>query len=288
MKARYWLERAKKEGFALGAFNAGSLESLKAIVAAAKNLASPVIIEASPGEIDYFGLTEMTAAVRAFEKHYQVPIILNLDHAVSFQSCQKALENGFDYIHFDGSKLPLGENTALTKVVVFQAHEKGILVEGEVDAIGGKSADRRGQLANSEQRMAKSTDPEKAKKFVEETGVDVFAAFVGNVHGLYGGEKRIDLNLLKEISQKLPATFLSLHGGSGVPADEIKEAMGLGVVKVNVNSELRVAFHDSLKRVINGPEGDEVAIYKMMPEAVAAVQKVVEEKIRLFGSAGKI
>ena len=289
MKAFKWLEKAKKEKFAIGAFNAASIETLKAIVGAAKKLFSPVIVEASHGEVEFFGLHELVATVRALEKDSRVPIILNLDHAGSYISCHAAIEAGFDYIHFDGSALPLEKNIEIARMVVDEAHRRNIPVEGEMDFIGGKSADLRQAVVGSFQQPALYTNPDRATQFVKETGVDTLAAFVGNVHGLYGGEKRIDLDLLSRIEHGLPGKFFSLHGGSGIPSDQVKEAIQLGIVKVNVNSELRVAFRDTLKATLE-EEGrnDEVAIYKIMPAAIEAVQKIVEEKIKLFGSAGRL
>lgn len=288
MKAKIWFERTQKEKFALGAFNAGSSETLKAIVAAAKKLSSPVMIEASPREVEFWGLRELAAEVRALEKDTGVPLVLNLDHAGSFAACHEAIEAGFDYIHFDGSKLAYEENVEIAKLVVAEAHARGVLVEGEMDHIEGASEDERWQSAISHQLSVKYTDPQKAAQFVEETGVDTFASFVGNVHGLYAGEKRIDLSLLGKIAGSLPGKFLSLHGGSGVPEDQVRQAIKLGVVKINVNTELRVAFHDALKQTLAGPKRGEVAVYKMMLPSIEAVQRTVEAKIFLFGSAGKI
>lgn len=287
-KAFEWFRKAKEEKFALGAFNAGNIETLKAIVGAAKKLSSPVIIEASPGEIEYFGMREMAWTVRALEVDYKIPIILNLDHAVTYESCYQALELGFDSIHFDGGKMEYSENVRIAKMLVIEAHKRSILVEGEIDHIGGSSADHREVLATDFQSTTPYSDPEKAKKFMEETGVDTFAAFAGNVHGLYQGEKHIDLDLLKKIGGALPGKFLSLHGGSGISGEQIHQAIELGVVKINVNSELRVAFYDTVKKTLNDPSFHETAIYEMMPSAIEAVEEVVCEKILLFGSAGKI
>lgn len=288
MKAFEWLKRAQMEKFALGAFNAGNIETLKAIVAAAKKLSSPVIIEASPGEIEYFGMREMVGTVRALEVDYKIPIILNLDHAVTYESCYQALELGFDSIHFDGGKMEYGENVRIARLLVKAAHERSVLVEGEIDHIGGSSADHRQVLATDFQSSTPYSDPERAKKFVEETGVDTFASFVGNVHGMYQGNKHIDLELLKKIGEALPGKFLSLHGGSGISGQQIHEAIERGVVKINVNSELRLAFYDTVKKTLDDPKFHETAIYKMMPSAIEAVEEVVCEKILLFGSAGKI
>ena len=299
-KARFWFERAQREKFAIGAFNAASIETLKAIVGAAKNLKSPVMIEASQGEVGYFGARELVGVVRAMEQSYGVPILLNLDHAPDFESCKAAIDFGFDYVHLDGSKLPIEENVRQTKQLVEYAHAREVMVEGEIDNInvmGASSADHRHESADAVRDQKFYTDPEKAAEFVAETGVDTFASFVGNVHGLYLGKKDIDLGLLKEIRGKLKETYLSLHGGSGIPEIQVREAVQNGIVKVNVNSELRVAFVDKLYEILveanpasaqGSGEEKEIAIYKLMPEAIEAMQRIVEEKIKVFGSAGKI
>ena len=292
MKASEWLKRAKKEKFAIGAFNAASIETLKAVVSAAKKLRSPVIIEASYSEVEFIGMRELTATVRALERDTGVPILLNLDHAPTLVSCQNAINSGFDLVHFDGSKLPYEKNLEIAKIVTGIAHEKGILVEGEIDninALGASSSDHRHTNIETVRDEKLYTDPKLAASFVKETKVDIFASFIGNVHGLYSEAKTLQMDLLLKIAEGLPDTFLSLHGGSGIPAEQIKEAITIGIVKINVNSELRVAFRDALKKTLEEePMKDEVAIYKIMPEAIAAMQRIVEEKILLFGSAGKI
>lgn len=291
MKARDWLKKAKLEKFAIGAFNAASIETLKAVVSAAKKLRSPVIIEASHSEVEFFGMRELAAMAEALEKDTAVPILLNLDHAPTLVSCQNAINSGFDLVHFDGSKLPYEKNLEIAKMVTEEAHGKGIIVEGEIDninALGASSSDHRRINIETVRDPKLYTDPERAARFVKEAGVDIFASFIGNVHGLYSQAKTLRLDRLQEIVAALPETFLSLHGGSGIPAEQIKEAITMGIVKINVNSELRVAFRDTLKITLAEESlTDEVAIYKIMPSAIAAMQRIVEEKILLFGSAGK-
>jgi fructose-bisphosphate aldolase class II len=163
---------------------------------------------------------------------------------------------------------------------VVEAHQKGILVEGEMESIPGESVPHEGNLDLSQQY----TDPAKAVDFVARTGVDILAVFIGNLHGTYQQEK-IDVEHLGKIAEKLPC-FLSLHGGSGITDEEIQRAIKVGkIVKININTELRIVYRQTLENVLKGSE--EVAIYKIMPPVIAAVQKRVEEKIRLFGSEGK-
>lgn len=284
-KAKTIFDRAGREGFAIGAFNAANLETIKAIVGGAKKLGSPVMIETSDGEVNYIGKKQLVALVRAFEQETGVPILLNLDHAPTKESVLAAIDAGFDYVHFDGSKLPYDENVRITKELADVAHEKGILIEGEMDAITGSSDDHTTEQVKGYQVSRLYTDPEKAKAFVASTGIDTFASFVGNAHGLYKGEKRIDVGRLSAIRKSLPATHLSLHGGSGIPDEDIREAIKLGIVKINVNSELRMMYRKALEEALVAL--DAIAIYRLMPPVIQAVQKVVEEKIKLFGSAGK-
>lgn len=284
--AKTWFERARQRGFAIGAFNAANLETIKAIVGAGLSQKSPVMIEASDGEVNFIGKKQLVVLVRSFEQETGIPIVLNLDHAPTKDSVLEAIEVGFDYVHFDGSKLPYEENVRLTRELANVAHAKGILIEGEIDAIAGSSADHTADQVTNYQDTRLFTDPNKARAFVEATGVDTFASFIGNAHGLYQGEKHIDIERLRAISQELPTTFLSLHGGSGIPENNIQQAIQNGVVKINVNSELRIAYKETLREVLIS--SDEIAIYKFMPPVIAAVQKIIEQKIQLFGSAGKV
>lgn len=284
--ARQWLEKAKKEKFAIGAFNVGNLETFKAIAQAASNKKSPVIIESSAGETAFMGADNIVDIARNFEWDYKIPILVNLDHSPTFEDCQRAIEQGYDLIHFDGSKLPLEENLEILKRVVELAHSKGLTVEGEMDHITGSSEVHSGS-ATEEAAKGKFTDPEAAKKFVEESGIDVFASFFGNVHGVFsGGDENLHLDILEKIVALLPDIFLSLHGGSGIPDEQVAEAIKVGISKVNINTEMRQAFREALEKTLKD-EPEEYAPYKYEANSVEAVQKVVEHEIDVFGSAGK-
>ncbi|OGY29891.1 MAG: hypothetical protein A3F35_00430 [Candidatus Woykebacteria bacterium RIFCSPHIGHO2_12_FULL_45_10] len=285
MNARDWFERARKEKFAIGAFNVGNLETLEAIVAAARAKKAPVISEASPGESSFMGYANLVDLVQNYRDE-GVVVILNLDHATEFEKVKIAFEAGFDYLHFDGGELPFEENVRIAKQIVDMAHPKGIMVEGEVDHITGSSALHTSEKVETEQAKGNYSDPAKAAEFVERTGVDTYASFIGNSHGLYANEKRLDLDRLKEIKQAIPNTFLSLHGGSGVNHDDIRAAVEIGINKINVNTEMRNTYRKELEAEL--AKTDEVAMYKLYPEIMEEVQKVVEEKIDLFGSAGKL
>ena len=279
------LTRAKNEGYALGAFNSGNMEVLKAIARASFNQQAPLILETSAGEIEYLGMKNFLSLVENYRQENNLQILTNLDHGPGLEECQNAIENGYNLIHFDGSALPYEENVKITKILVEQAHEKGLLVEAEMDRIMGES---KAHLETPESIQAQSsyTDPEKAAAFVAATGCDILAVFIGNLHGVYQQEPRLDLERLGLIAEKVPC-FLSLHGGSGLFAEDVQKAIQIGrIVKINVNTELRLAYRSTLENVLRG--SDEVALYKIMPPVIAAVQKVVEEKIQLFGSQGKL
>lgn len=287
MIVRDWLKKAKEEKFAIGAFNVGSLETFKAIVKAAKNKKSPVIIESSPNETKWLEAENVVDIAKNFSKEYGIPILVNLDHAESLEECQIGIEAGYDLIHFDGGKLLFEQNLEIVKKVVELAHGKNLTVEGEINHIQGSSELHSGSAA-LEANKGKFTDPERAKEFVEKSGVDIFAAFFGNVHGVFsGGEENLDLELLQKIAESIPETFLSLHGGSGIPDEQVKRAISLGIVKVNVNTEIREAFRKTLEIALKD-HPDELALYKVEPPVIEAVQKVVEHKIDIFGSGNKI
>lgn len=308
--AREWFEDAQKNGYAIGAFNVDNLDIFRAICEAGRKMKSPVMLEFSQGEVGYFGLDNIIDLVKNAREHFGIPILLNLDHAKSVEECLAAIEassransstpgvedtytpgvslgaTGFDLIHFDGSELTFDENVESTKKVVEVGHQKGILVEGEIDKISG-SSEAHGQDIDLETLKKSYTDSEKAAKFVTDTGVDIYAAVFGNVHGTFPNQPDLDFELLKKIKEALPNTFLSMHGGSGIGADQVKEAIGVGqIVKINVNTELRQAFKDALcEKLAENP--DQSTYYKLTPDIVGAVMAVVEGKIDVFGSAGK-
>lgn len=284
MNAKKYFEKAKREGFGLGAFNAANLESIKAVVNAAVKTQSPLIIECSPGEVEHLGVLQAVSLVRSFEKQFQIPIILNLDHGTDPQKIIEAIDAGFDYVHFDGGKIPFEDALKIGKELADYAHSKGVFIEGEIDQIEGSSADHTDIKPDVDSNLY--TDPKKAREFVEKTGIDVFASFVGNLHGIYAENKHLNLILLKQIQDEMPNTYLSLHGGSGIVEEDIKEAIKIGIVKINVNSELRIAFKMVLQEVLNN--SNEIAAYKFMQKPMEEMQKVVEGKIKMFGSDGKI
>jgi len=274
-------QKAKENKYAIGAFNVSNLEQLKAIIQAAQNLKSPVIVSTSQGESKFIGKKQIRVLIDSYKK--DLPIFLHLDHGKSFEVVQGAIEAGYDSVHFDGSELDFEENVEITKKIVDLAKEKGVKnVEGELGYLRGKSAVQEAVEIKEEDL----TDPKKALEFVEKTGIDSLAMAIGNIHGVFKSAQNPNLFLdrLKEISGVVgDKAGLVLHGGSGTPEEDIKKAIEIGIVKVNVNTELRIAYTEALKKTLkNNP--DQTTPYKIMPSVVEAVQKVVEEKIKLFGS----
>ena len=284
MTAKDYLTKAQNEHFAIGAFNAANLETIKAIIEAAKELNSPIIIEASHSEIEYIGGENFISVINNYKKETGLPIFTNLDHAPSLEAARKGLLWGFDLIHFNGSHLPLAENITATAGFVKEAHAQNVLVEAELDPIENSSG-LHNLTAEAQLAQIKYTSPEEAHDFAKKTNVDTLATSFGSIHGLYETHKQLNLELLSQIRTNT-SCFLSLHGGSDIPADQVQKAISLGIVKINVNSELRLAFKTALKSDL--ATDPELAIYKIMPPAIEAVKNIVKAKLTLFGSTNKI
>lgn len=281
-----YLKRAQKEKWAIGQFNISNLEILRAIVRAAQGLNSPIIIGTSEGESKFIGLKQAVVLVESFREETRLPVFLNLDHGKSFDYIKEAIRAGYDAVHFDGSRLSLKENIEITKTIAELAHKKGILVEGEVGVIVGASEVLETSPEIKEEDL---TNPKDALKFIKETKVDSLAVNIGTFHGIEasGRNPHINLQRLREIKEKIgEKSFLVLHGGSGTLREDIKAAIKLGIVKININTELRLAFTDTLKKVLEETP-KETTPYKYLPGAILAVQRVVEEKIKLFSSNNK-
>ncbi len=296
MNARDWFERARKEQFAIGAFNVDSLEIFKAVVMAAYVKKSPVIVAFSPGEVGYFGLKNIIDLTANAREETRLPILLNLDHGKTRDDVMKAIElsdddpspgSGFNNVHFDGSDLELEENIKQTKDIVDVAHKNGILVEGEINKVGG-SSEVHGEELDFEKLKESYTKAEDAERFVRGTSVDILAPVFGNIHGTFPVQPDLDIKLLKKIRLAVGETFLALHGGSGIPLEYVQEAIKEGgVVKVNVNTELRATYKQALEEKL-GERPDEYKIYDLMPDVIRAVAAVVEDKIDVFGSSNKV
>lgn len=288
IRARHLMQRSRSQHFAVGAFNIDNQETLIAIARAAQKLQSPVLVEVSEGEIKAIGLENIRDMVDNYKSEYGTEMYLNLDHSPSVEDCKRAIDAGFEFIHIDISQANHGaseeEIINKTKEVVEYAAFTGALVESEPHYFGGSSNVHEEAIDYEAIKKTFST-PEGAKAFVEATGIDTFAAAVGNLHGKYPVPKELDLELLARIREAIGCN-ISLHGGSGTPLHYFEEAAKIGVSKININSDMRYVFRKTLEKVL-ADHPDEYAVVKLMPEVYGAVQVVIEEKITAFGSAGK-
>jgi ketose-bisphosphate aldolase len=283
------LKSAQSGKYAIGSFNFSTAEILKAIVAAARDLKSPIIVSTSEGEANFIGMREASALADAWRIATKLPIILNLDHGKKTELIKKALAAGYNAIHFDGSHLPYLENLAQTKKIVDYVREvektfdRQIVVEGELGYLRGSSAVHKEALKIEPEDM---TSPDQAEDFIKHSGVDSLAVVIGNAHGVFAaGEEKLNLDRLDEIRRAIGTqAFLVLHGGSGIVEKDIKKAIKLGIVKIN--TELRVAYKEAIEKEIK-TEPSETTPYKIMTPALEAVKFVVEEKMTMFGCKGK-
>jgi Fructose/tagatose bisphosphate aldolase len=287
-RARHLMQRARQQHFAVGAFNIDNQETLIAISRAAQKLNSPVLIEVSQGEVAAMGLENIRDMVDNYKVEYGVEMYINLDHSPDVDSCKRAIDTGYEFVHIDISQANHDATTEdiieKTKEVVDYAKFTGALVESEPHYFAGGSNVHTETIDYDVVRKTFST-PEGARDFVERTGVDTFAAAVGNLHGKYPVPKELDLELLKVIRDAVDCN-ISLHGGSGTALHYFEDAARIGVSKININTDMRIAFRDNLERVLR-ENPKEYAVVKLMNQVYEAIQVVVEEKVIAFGSQDK-
>lgn len=287
-RARNLMHRARTEHFAVGAFNLDSQDILKAVVRAAIAKNAPVMVEVSHGEVESLGLENIRDMVDNYREELGVEMYINLDHSPTVAAAIAGIEAGFEFIHIDISQArkdaSVEDIVTETRQIVDYARLTGALVESEPHYFGGSSNLHEEKIDYNEIRKTFST-PEGAHSFVEATGIDTFAAAIGNLHGKYPVPKALDLALLQQIRDAISCN-ISLHGGSGTPDHYFRDAAKIGVSKININSDMRIAFRNTLEKVLD-EHPDEFAVIKLMDEVIGAVQGVVEDKIDAFGSAGK-
>lgn len=299
-------EKSMKEGFAIGAFNVNNMELIQGIVDAAAENNSPVILQASSSAIKYARINYLMKMVEAaVEEHPNIPIAIHLDHGPDFETCKMCVDNGFTSVMFDGSKYDFEENIRLTKEVVDYAHAHGVVVEAELGKLAGIEDD-----VNVSASDAMYTDPAQAEEFVRRTGVDSLAIAIGTSHGAYKfkGEAKLRFDILKQIKERIPNTPIVLHGAStvipelvnmcneyggnipgakGVPDEILHEASISGVSKINVDTDLRLAFTGEIRKSLaENPSAFDPRKY--LTPAREKITEVVEHKIRdVFGSSNK-
>lgn len=262
---------AQRGKYAVGSFNTSDLEITKAIVWAAARMESPAIVETSEKAIAYAGLQNIADIVKNEAKKSCFPVGLHLDHGKSLDIVKQCLDAGYTSVMFDGSHLSYHENIILTRQACEMAHRADVACEGELGAIGKSDEEK------------KFTDPSQVVEFVRETGVDFLAVAIGSAHGM-GGDEKLNIDLLKKIRVKTNIPLV-LHGASGVSDEDIKAAIKNGICKINIDTDIRHTFARAVREISNKYQDDDPR--DIMNKVMVEIQKVVEEKIKLFGSEGK-
>ncbi len=277
------LEKAKEEKYAVGQFNINNLEWTKTILTVAEEMSSPVILGVSEGAARYMGGYKTVAGMvkgMLEDLKITVDVAIHLDHGSSFEACKKAIDAGFTSVMIDASQHPLAENIRITKEVVEYAHARGISVEAELGTVGGQEDDVIGESIIY-------ADVNECVQLVKETNIDCLAPALGSVHGPYKDEPKLGF---KEMEEIMNATGLPLvlHGGTGIPEDQIKRAIACGTSKINVNTECQQAFARDLRAFLANKENDKVYDpRKIIGPATKGIVEVLKDKINIFGSAGK-
>jgi fructose-bisphosphate aldolase, class II len=277
------LKRLQQEGAALGHFNVSDQVLLKAVVAATAETKLPVLVGASEGEREFFGASQLAALVKSVRQESGLPVFLNADHTHSLAKAIEAANAGFDSVGIDFSALPFDQNVTRTKEAVeaIKAVNPAILAEGEIGDIGTGS-----EIKEAAQGSGKLSTPQEARQFVEATGIDILAPAVGNMHGMLKSmvqgkaKKHLDLERIAQIKDAA-GVFLTLHGGSGTEDDHFRKAIAAGINIIHINTELRVAWRDSLVESLTRDSND-VVPYKILRPVVDSVKQVVSARLKLF------
>jgi fructose-bisphosphate aldolase class II len=269
------LERALEGQYAVASFNTNNLEYSQAIIQAAYELNAPVIIAAAKSEIDYMNGYAFVAMVKAIAGPLPIPVGIHLDHGPSYEEVVRCLRYGFTSVMYDGSSLPLSENIANTKKVVEAARACGVSVEGEIGVIGQASDGPEGPQIDSD--MIGLADVDECERFVAETNVDAFAAAIGNAHGIYKRKPELRFDLLEQIRKKTN-TPLVLHGGTGIPLEDIRKAITMGVAKINFSTVMRKGAIETLRNTLNDHPG-ELDYMKLLTPARNKMVEIAKEHI---------
>lgn len=274
------LAEAQRAGYAVGAFNAHSLDMIPAIVAAAEIERSPLILEFSPGSLKFAGTRNIAALVKDLAARSELPIALHLDHGDRFEQVVECIQAGFTSVMIDASRLPFEENIALTVRVVEAAKVAGVTVESELGHVGGAEDD-----TSAAERSHFYTDPAMAAEFVRRTGIDCLAIAIGTAHGFYSWEPQLDFERLAQIRHALSVPLV-LHGASDLPEEQVRKAVRGGVQKINIATDLKAPWAAAVRQVLS--DAGEIDPRKILAPANAAVRAVVQQKMRLFGCSGQV
>lgn len=284
-----FLQRATREHWAIAHFNVSNLEQMRGVCEAAKECSSPLMVGTSEGEAHFIGRKQAVALIRAFREELGAPLFLNADHHKSVASAKEAIDADYDSVHIDLSALPFEENLAGTReVVAYARQQKGdaVDIEGEVGYFVTESSKRYDRAMEiPPESLAK---PEEAERLAKESGVNRLAIAVGNSHGIAPGEPQLDFERITAIRARVPGEVaLVLHGGSGIPDADIKQAIACGIANVHISTELRIVFSDTLRlALIQNPE--ETTPYKLFADVIIKTKEKAAEKLRVLGSCGRV
>ena len=290
---REMLADAREKKYAVPAFDVSNYEMIKAVIYVCEEERSPALFMCLKPDLQNKGIKFLTAMIKEAEKHYTVPVCLHLDHATELDDIKEAIDNGFTSVMYDGSVLPFEQNAARTLEVTKIAHAKGVTVEAELghvgDAIAGTgedilTKDSTAKVDNPEDTL---TDPEEVRRFIEITDVDALAVAIGTSHGVYRSTPALRIDRLEKI-ESISKSPLVLHGGSGTPDDQVKEAIRHGITKINIYSEVLYGLNSGLRDKLNGIQNLSMWPVYVYEDAITRMREVIRNKIRTFGSAGRV
>ena len=274
------LEKARKEHYAVPAFDINDDLLIRTILDTAEEKKSPVILMALEHDLEGRGMNYITSIVKGVANDYDIPIVLHLDHSVHFDVVKRAIENGFTSVMYDGSVLPYDENVARMQKVVKFAKDKGVTVEGELGHVAGKNID------GSSQGETLLTEPEDVMRFVDATHVDALAVSIGTAHGIYTSTPYLKIGRLKEIN-KVSVVPLVLHGGSGTPVDQVQDAIRNGITKVNLYADLRISMFEGMKKAVASQKRVDPLPDELFEEARITIRNTVLKKIEMTMSENR-
>ncbi len=279
VKSKEIIQKAVQSGYAIGAFNAENMEMVEAIIEAAEESNSPIIVQTTSGTLNITPPERFCAMVKSVADKVKVPVVMHLDHGDSFERVAQCLRAGYTSIMIDASKKDFYENVKITNDVIRMAKAVGVPVEAELGIVGGKED---GNVAEKEA----FTDPYEAENFVKQTGVDFLAIGIGNVHGVYKADPKLRFDILQAVKEKTGDVPLVLHGTSGIPDEDVSRAVSMGIAKVNYATELRQVFTKAIKSYIDEDPGV-IDPKKYNGKAKQAVKELVKKKLVILGSTGK-
>ncbi|MED2974122.1 tagatose bisphosphate family class II aldolase [Fictibacillus sp. B-59209] len=280
VSAKQMLENAREGQYAVPAFNIHNLETIQVVAEAAAECKSPLMIAATPSTLSYAGPDFLLAIANVAATRFQIPIAIHLDHAEDVEYIKSLIDMGYKSVMIDASHHPFDENIDIVREVVEYAHKMGVSVEAELGRLGGQEDD-----LIVDEKDSFFTDPEKAVEYVERTGIDSFAVAIGTAHGMYKSEPKLDIPRLKQIYAKVDVPLV-LHGGSGIPEQDVKQTIELGISKVNIATELKIPFAEAVRNhLTNNPEANDPRKY--LTPGKEAMKQVAIQKILMCGSNGK-